>query len=604
VWLTKGLINDDREASLALTGLESLFKSRVEAEDVPFKHPLVGRFLSRPLDLQCLVSERLLPGPGPAGDILSAAEAFLSLLDKAWNETRWPSEKRPPASDIKSLVSGFTSAMERASRLMLMAFSDLTSEQMNGLVSGAAPFLKALCSGEKGHGGETSFISLASGIKVGAISDALRAILPLISKEGLEELGRVAELDHPALFHDLGPDFEGDILYFSQTPIGLFIVGGKGPNLYKGDAALILDLGGDDVYLNNAGSPVYDSEKGIIAGMVSRISIVIDLDGDDLYMSTRLGAQGSGILGIGILLDLAGNDVYSCGTLGQGAGLLGIGLLADQGGNDIFSVQEMGQGAGIMGAGLLLDSSGNDRYGAAKFAQGFGGPGGTGMLIDASGNEIYRAGVKYGSTYGTRNVFHTVSQGAGWGLRGKAAGGIGILEDLSGEDSYTAGNFSQGTGYYLGLGLLMDHSGDDRYTASRYCQGSAAHMAAGVLLDQGGNDLYFSSVAASKAGAWDLAAAWFLDLAGDDQYIGADLSFGASAQNGIAIFLDASGEDRYKAPDMALGLAERLDYEDGRGAANLALFQDRGSRADIYDSNRVGNNMLMKRGLTGIFLDE
>lgn len=604
VLATRKLIQDDPEASEVLTGLTSLFKSRVEAEDVPFKHPVLTRFLSRPLDLEDIFLERLQPHNGPTGSVSPALEAFLTRLSRLWDEAGHVPEKGPLPSDISSLVSAFEHAMEKASRSIKRAFSGLTPEEVDRLVSGADPFLKSLCSGEKAHEDQMGFIALASRIKFNAFSDALREIIPFISTEGLEALKGIGRLAHPALSHDLGPDFEGDILYFSQTPIGLFIVGGNGPNVYKGDAAFILDLGGDDVYFNNAGSPVYDVEKGLIAGMGSGISVLIDLEGDDLYMSTRLGAQGSGILGIGILLDLAGDDVYSSATLGQGAGFLGIGVLADLAGNDIYSIQEAGQGAGVMGAGLLLDSSGHDRYGGAKFAQGFGGPGGLGMLIDMSGNDIYRAGVKYGSTYGTRNVSHTVSQGAAWGMRGKAAGGIGILEDLSGDDSYTAGNFSQGTGYYLGLGLLMDSAGNDRFTASRYCQGSAAHMASGILLDRGGNDLYFSTIAASKAGAWDLSAAWFLDLAGDDQYVGADLSLGASAQNGIALFLDASGEDRYKAPEMAFGLAGRIDYEDGRGARNLAIFLDRGSCTDIYDSKNVGNNIRLERGLKGIFLDE
>ena len=46
---------------------------------------------------------------------------------------------------------------------------------------------------------------------------------------------------------------KGDILYEAMTPIGKVIVGNTGPNVYSEDAALILDLGGDDLYLNNAG---------------------------------------------------------------------------------------------------------------------------------------------------------------------------------------------------------------------------------------------------------------------------------------------------------------------------------------------------------------
>ena len=41
------------------------------------------------------------------------------------------------------------------------------------------------------------------------------------------------------------------------------------------------------------------------------------------------------------------------------------------------------------------------------------------------------------------------------------AGGLGALLDGEGDDVYTAGNWSMGTGYWFGIGMLHDGNGDD-----------------------------------------------------------------------------------------------------------------------------------------------
>jgi hypothetical protein len=103
---------------------------------------------------------------------------------------------------------------------------------------------------------------------------------------------------------------EGDILYEAMTPIGRVIVGNTGPNVYAEDAALILDLGGDDLYLNNAG--------GTRPGMP--VSLVIDFEGNDRYTGRENFSQGAGLLGGGFLLDLGGSDTFVGLTGSQGAG--------------------------------------------------------------------------------------------------------------------------------------------------------------------------------------------------------------------------------------------------------------------------------------------
>jgi hypothetical protein len=69
------------------------------------------------------------------------------------------------------------------------------------------------------------------------------------------------------------PAVAGDVLFSKNTPYGFIIIGGKGETIYTGDAALIIDMGGDDKYYGRVGSGI------------DKISVCIDLSGNDLYCS-------------------------------------------------------------------------------------------------------------------------------------------------------------------------------------------------------------------------------------------------------------------------------------------------------------------------------
>lgn len=336
------------------------------------------------------------------------------------------------------------------------------------------------------------------------------------------------------------PGVSGQIIYQAQTDSGLFLIGGYGPNRYgRDDIAAVIDLGGDDLYVDGSGSPNHP------------VNIRIDLTGDDRYEASSDFAQGTGFMGVGILADLAGDDQYTGLRVAQGAGVMGVGILMDAAGSDVYRGQELNQGVAYWGMGLLLDCGGDDRYESHFHSQGVGGPKGIGLLLDTSGDDRYYASGKYPSCYGTPGMFQGLSQGFGFGLRGYAAGGIGILIDNAGRDRFEAGDFSQGGGYALGMGLLKNSgNNDDTYIGSRYAQGFAAHSAAGILIDEGGNDAYSGLVGAVQAAAWDRGVAVLNDQAGDDVYNAQDLFFaqGAAAHNGFSLFMDGAGQDRYLAP--------------------------------------------------------
>jgi hypothetical protein len=109
-----------------------------------------------------------------------------------------------------------------------------------------------------------------------------------------------------------------------------------------------------------AGASAQDGRSPTTADLLKPLLAQHDLEGKDRSLAKEDFAQGAGLLGIGLLVDLYGDDVYEAGRLAQAAGSAGIGLLIDHGGKDRYSGDAFVQGAGDVGIGLPLDLSGND----------------------------------------------------------------------------------------------------------------------------------------------------------------------------------------------------------------------------------------------------
>lgn len=210
-----------------------------------------------------------------------------------------------------------------------------------------------------------------------------------------------------------------------------------------------------------------------------------------------------------------------------------------------------------------------------------------------------------------------MSQGFGFGIRGYAAGGIGLIDDASGNDQYIAGEFSQGGGYYFGLGMIRDHAGNDLYHGNRYGQAFAAHQAIGILIDDQGDDTYWSMTAASQSGVWDESITLLWDKQGNDAYRAEGLAQGAAAMQSIAIFIDAEGADRYSAdPGAILGQSSTDTYHfDTARVHSFSCFMDLGSSDDIYPGSLRANNTTTTTGspndqdpanatIHGVFIDQ
>jgi hypothetical protein len=228
---------------------------------------------------------------------------------------------------------------------------------------------------------------------------------------------------------------------------------------YVSDAALSLDVEGNDVYLNRAGGggayvntncPVLEMQLPRQAGRLLPAGFLADFAGDDRYVSGYdCGTNGGGLQGAGFLYDAGGNDHYSAGQGGVngGAYLGGVGYLQDEGeGDDVYEArpEHSVYGYGANGAGSL---------------------GGYGALADDGGNDQYLAGQEG-------------ANGGGYAL------GVGSLVDAWGDDLYRAGALGTNGAAYLGNGLLWDRAGNDSYLITQDFGNTNGDLATLLNMDQ------------------------------------------------------------------------------------------------------------------------
>ncbi len=200
--------------------------------------------------------------------------------------------------------------------------------------------------------------------------------------------------------------------------------------------------------------------------------------------------------------------------------------MVDGGGDDRYVMRSWCEGAASYGLGLLIDAGGNDRYGSAgkdaQYVQGFGGTLGIGALIDLGGDDTYRSGASPDSTRscdrGWRPTWLTLGQGVAAGKRPGEAGGIGLLIDAAGDDTYQAAWGAQGGGAYGGLGALVDLDGHDVYCGAGQARG--VDQGIGLLLDAAGDDTYQSESGSGpgSASGVNLGVGMLADASGDDRY--------------------------------------------------------------------------------------
>jgi hypothetical protein len=272
----------------------------------------------------------------------------------------------------------------------------------------------------------------------------------------------------------IGLDFSGNDVYSGNVSFALFDISAffdlDGNDRYDGEFVggaffgygILGDFGGDDDYK----CKVFCLGAGYKGG-----SMVLDFSGNDRYYSISK-AQGFGwVGGVGILADVEGDDIYRLEdsalyfpspqspkhntSLGQGMGFGerrdffngsslggGLGILLDIRGNDRYFSQVFSQGSGYwLGIGVLYDGGGNDEYSGVWYSQGASAHFGIGALYDISGDDVYHSSL-------------STSQGVGHDFS------YGILIDGGGNDTYKCGNLCMGSGNAQGIGIMWDIDGN------------------------------------------------------------------------------------------------------------------------------------------------
>ena len=357
--------------------------------------------------------------------------------------------------------------------------------------------------------------------------------------------------------------FSEGLLFPCDTVIsaGRMIIGDIYSNTYYDDVDIIIDLGGDDKYIN---------ASGVVYPYTMRTRFIVDFSGNDNYETTDSFKISYGAInGVQFIYDMDGDDRYNSGNLSLGTSFIGFSQLIDESGNDVYTSGVMSQGASFYGYGELKDIDGDDIYTAACFAQGFGFVKGTGVLIDSSGNDSYRAGMHFSHSPLLEYDYLAMSQGFGLGVRPRTCGGIGILADYKGNDTYNSSVFGQGASYWHSIGLLFDFQGNDYYSSAQYAQGSGIHLSVGGLFDYAGDDMYFSRFGPSQGEGHDFAVGLLSDKKGNDTYIVSG-GQGAGLNNSVGILLDREGDDSYYSKEnFACG-----DVNESRGFYGFGIFID------------------------------
>ena len=212
---------------------------------------------------------------------------------------------------------------------------------------------------------------------------------------------------------------------------------------------------------------------GGLALLASNTRRVIEGSAATHYEALSDAQASAGPSGVALLVDAHGDDRYSLAarplvapssqlpernrSMGQGAGrgwrfidsgqdvletAGGIGVLIDLQGDDDYSAQVFAQGAGYQqGLGALIDARGSNRHHAAWYALGAAAHGGAGVFVaSGAGDDDYR-------------VSHVTALGAGHDFA------LGWFEDRGGNDRYAIGDVGLGVSSDRGSGVFIDTAG-------------------------------------------------------------------------------------------------------------------------------------------------
>ncbi|MBM3316163.1 HEAT repeat domain-containing protein, partial [candidate division WOR-3 bacterium] len=196
-----------------------------------------------------------------------------------------------------------------------------------------------------------------------------------------------------------------------------------------------------------------------------------------------------------------------------------------------------------------------------------------------------------------------------WEKKLTAYGGVGLLVDDKGNDTYVSeGWCSQGGSYIMSLGALVDNAGNDHYDCGTG-QGSGIHVTNSILIDKKGDDVYEGGFRSGGSGG-DRSPGFLIDYEGNDTYRSSTSSYGTGCKPFcFSLFIDYKGDDRYicARPESTVLSNDWHSFggvwpESDPNLWPYAICLDLGGTDDYQVRNRRNNSETHSFG-HGIFLD-
>jgi hypothetical protein len=244
---------------------------------------------------------------------------------------------------------------------------------------------------------------------------------------------------------------------------------------------LLLDLAGNDRHTSFGYALGFGGPGGVGA--------LVDVAGNDSYQCGRHYPSGYNESDAPTAKPGDANFQYDCFGMGMGMGRRvfsgkpeeqafslagGVGMLIDVAGDDRYDSSNFSQGCGyFFGVGLKLDLAGDDIHAAARYGHAAAAHFGLGLFIDYAGRDTYTSS---GPTYNCgcawdRSVCLFVDAGAGddtydlsrsSGLGMADIGSWAVFADLGGKDRYGVG-VGLGRASQKAIAVFFDRAGEDDY---------------------------------------------------------------------------------------------------------------------------------------------
>ena len=436
-----------------------------------------------------------------------------------------------------------------------------------------------------------------------ALINAADALVPLSDPAVLEQLRHYPDKGSVSV-----EGVTGRVIARIETPAGAILIGGKEPNTYQldtlRDVAAVIDLGGENTFYEGTTS----LDRPVLA--------VINLGGRNVYSGSRPGIQGGTILGVSMVLNAEGNNVYEARDLAQGSCIGGVGIVLDLGGDNRYHGFRRVQGHALAGLGILISrGSGNDHH-AAMWAQGFGGPLGFGLVDDLAGSDHYYCGGYYPNSYKPETPgYEGCGQGVGAGIRQVADGGVGVLLNGGGHNTYEFDYLSHGGGYWCAVGFARDFGPENKCLIcrkafnggerterlfQRFGCGWGCHYALGFCFGDAGSNTYEGTIMGTGM-AWDCSVGVLCNFAGKNHFEATGgLVQGCGAQGSLGILYEYGADAEYDGYGQGYASSNLTYHNPSSCGGNFSFLVNYGANAkfgcgaDAYS--------VIQRGAAGGFL--